>query len=183
MTHALKDPWFLSFLPNITSAMVQQDYGGKWNVAQQKLQRPIDFINTIEELWSTFNSLPKIATLSAGDTIILARRNKDPSFEAFPNGKRIQLSVSNSSSVDKVVDVVLAAVIGEQVITVCDNESTCDVIRMAHKPSYQFKDCVRIEIWLRSAQYVEKVLGFLRDQLKERNVATTHYEMKESNLE
>jgi hypothetical protein len=181
MTHALKDPWFLSFLPNITQAMVQQDYGGKWKEAQQKLLRPIDFISSIEELWSTFNSLPKVPNLAAGDTILLARKNKEASFEAFPHGKRVLLTVYTASAADKAVDVVLTAVIGEQVIKVCEMESTCDVIRMAHKPSYQFKDCVRIELWLSSAQHTEAIIAYLKDQLKEKGVP--QFELKETNLE
>lgn len=181
MSHSLKDRWFLSFLPNITQAMVQQDYGGKWKEAQQKLLRPIDFITTIEELWSTFNSLPKVANLAAGDTIILARNDKEASFEAFPHGKRVLLTVYTSVAADKAVDVVLAAVIGEQLMKVCDMESTCDVIRMAHKPSYQYKDCVRIELWLSSARHAESIIGCLKDQLKEKGVA--QFDLKETNLE
>ena len=181
MTHALKDPWFLSFLPNITQAMVQQDYGGKWKEAQQKLLRPIDFISSIEELWSTFNSLPKVPNLAAGDTILLARKNKEASFEAFPHGKRVLLTVYTASAAEKAVDVVLTAVIGEQVIKVCDSESICDVIRMAHKPSYQFKDCVRIELWLSSAQHTEAIIAYLKDQLKEKGVP--QFDLKETNLE
>lgn len=181
MAHPLKDPWFLSFSPNITQAMVQQDYGGKWKEAQQKLLRPIDFISSIEELWSTFNSLPKLPNLAAGDTIILARKNKEASFEAFPNGKRVLLTVYTASAAEKAVDVVLAAVIGEQVIKFCDMESACDVIRMAHKPSYQYKECVRIELWLSSAHHSDAIVAFLQDQLKEKGVP--QFDLKETNLE
>jgi hypothetical protein len=178
--HPLKDPWFFSFLPNITQAMVAE-YGGDWNEAKRKLLKPIDFIRTVEELWSTFNSLPKAYALGSGDVLILARKNKDASFEAFPNGKRIQINANTTVAVDKAIDTILMTVIGEQATTVCDGNSVCDIIRIVHKPSYQFKDFVRIEVWLQSAEYVEKVSTFLKDRLREQGV--TGVEVKETNLE
>jgi hypothetical protein len=179
--HALKDPWFLSFLPNITASMVTAEYGGDWNVAKLKLLKPIDYIRTVEELWSTFNSLPKAYALGSGDVLILARKNKDASFEAFPNGKRIQINAHTPVAVDKAIDTVLMTVIGEQATTVCEGNSVCDIIRIVHKPSYQFKDFVRIEVWLQSADYVEKVSTFIKDRLREQSV--TAVDVKETNLE
>lgn len=178
--HPLKDPWFLSFLPNISKEKVIE-YNGDWNLAKQKLMRQIDFIRTIEELWSTVNSIPRVGSLTAGDTVILARNNKDPSFEAFPNGKKVTVIANSANAADKAMDVVFAAIIGEQVTTVCDGEGTCDVIRLAHKPSLQFKDCVRIEVWLRSGKYAENIVNFLKEVLKERGV--TQFEVTLGNLE
>lgn len=180
MQHPLKEPWFLSFLPNITPQLVAE-YGNDWNVARQKLQRSVDFVRTIEELWSTFNSLPKISSLSPGDTVILARDNKDPSFEAFPEGRRVVLTVMSAPAAEKAIDIVLAAVVGEQLTVECDGESTCDVIRLAHKPSYQAKDCVRIEVWLRSGKFVSQVMEYLKTQLKDKNV--TNIDLRESALQ
>ena len=178
--HTLKDPWFLSFLPNISKEKVVE-FNGDWNLAKQKLLRQVDFIRTIEELWSTLNSIPRIGSLTAGDTVILARNNKDASFEAFPNGKKVTVIANSAAAADKAIDVVFAAIIGEQVTAVCDGEGTCDVIRLAHKPSLQYKDCVRIEVWLHSPKFADNVVNFLKDTLKERGV--TQFEVTLSNLE
>lgn len=180
MSHPLKDPWYLSYLPNITPQMVEES-GGNWNEAKRKMLKPIDYIRTVEELWSTFNSLPKANSLAAGDVLILARKNKDASFEAFPNGKRIQINANSAPAADKAIDIILMSVVGEQATTVCDGNSVCDIIRIAHKPSYQHKDGVRIEVWLQSVDYVDKVSSFLRERFREQSV--TAVEVKETNLE
>jgi hypothetical protein len=178
--HPLKDPWFLSFVPNITIQMVQKEYNNDWNAAQQRLLKPIDTIRSIEELWSTFNSLPKISSLPIGDTIILARNAKDPSFESFPEGKRIQICVYTQAASEKAIDIVLATVIGEQVREYCEGENDCDVIKFAHKPNQQSRDCVKIEIWLNSPRFLPATLEFIRNQFKEKGI--TNADLKETTM-
>ena len=177
--HPLKDTWKLNFLPQITKEIVNKSYEGDWAKAQKALLKAVDDVTTIEELWSTVNSIPKLHQLNQSDNVIFARNSVDPSFESFPNGHRIQITTTTSTAADKMFDLILISVVGEGCTTVCEGESTADVIRAAHKPSFQHKDSVRLEIWLRSGKYAKELMSHFSKMLKEHNV---HAEIKEEKL-
>lgn len=113
VVHALKNRWFVTFLPLITKEQVIKQYKGDWNLAAEDKGRRLDFVTTVEELWSTMNSLPSLHKIGVGSTYIFAREDKPTSYEAFPNGSRIVLKLLTPPASDKGLDIILASVLGE----------------------------------------------------------------------
>lgn len=166
--HALKDPWFLSYIPQLTPDAVKYDYKGDWTKAKQALQQPLDYIRTVEELWSTINSLPALHRLGNGSTFIFARNNIDASYEAFPNGTRILVDVYKAAAIEKALDVILSTVLGEMLTEdVCDGKTVCDVLRLSSRPNQESPELVRLEVWLSDQSYAKAVSTYIKKGLKE----------------
>ncbi|KEG10171.1 hypothetical protein DQ04_04091050 [Trypanosoma grayi] len=183
-THALKDPWFLSYIPQLTPDTVKYDFKGDWALAKQTLQQPLDYIRTVEELWSTMNSLPKLHQLGNGGTFIFARNNIDASYEAFPNGTRLLLDLYKAAVAEKAVDVVVSAVLGESLTQdVCEGKTVCDVLRLSSRPNHESPELVRLEVWLSDQSYSKAVVAYIRKGLKDAGLTFTDIIMGESSFE
>lgn len=208
VTHALRDPWFVSFLPLITADLVATEYKGDWTLAAQQRMQRLDWLTSVEEVWSTFNSLPRINLLGVGSTFILSRNDKEPSFEAFPDGSRVVVNFLKSSAAEKGLEVILAAVMGETITEAiardveaervfsnasgesgedsersCQPAPVCDVIRLAARPSREYADLVRIEVWLNDANFSSHVVRFLKGAFKDCNIVNGSYNIMENPFE
>ncbi|EPY27885.1 hypothetical protein STCU_01052 [Strigomonas culicis] len=182
--HALRNRWFFFYLPLITNDLVNASYNGDWNLAAEELTQRLDWVTTVEELWSSMNSLPKIQGLPVGSTYILSRDGKEASFENFPKGSRLLVNLHKSPATETGLDVVLAAVLGESITSdVGLAEPVCDVIRIAARPNRDFVDLLRVEVWLNDAAYSAKVANALRQALKDRAVPSSTYEIRENPFE
>ncbi|KAG8340876.1 putative Eukaryotic initiation factor 4E [Trypanosoma vivax] len=169
--HELKDPWFLSYIPPITPEMVKNDFKDDWNLAKQELEQQLDYILTVEELWSTINSLPKIHQLARGSTFVFARKNVDAIYEAFPNGTRIIIDMQKTSVTLQTIGAVFGSVIGEGIARdVCEGKSVCDVLRLSPRASYEAPELVRLELWLNDQSYGKTVLSYIKKAVKEAGV-------------
>nr|CCC93657.1 unnamed protein product [Trypanosoma congolense IL3000] len=167
-SHALKDPWFLSYIPQITTDIVKNDFKGDWNSAKDALQQPLDYVRTVEEFWSTINSLPKLHQLANGSTFVFARNNVDASYEAFPDGIRIFVDLQKAAVADKAIAVVLSSIIGESLSQeACEAKPVCDVLRLSSRPNRDFPELVRLEVWLNDKSYNKMVLAYIRKVLKD----------------
>lgn len=183
-THALKDPWFLSYISNLTPDTVKYDYKGDWAKAKQALQQPLDYIRTVEELWSTINSLPKLHQLGGGSTFIFARNNIDASYEAFPNGTRVLVDLYKAVTAEKALDVVLSCVLGEMLTEdVCDGKTVCNVLRLSSRPNQESPELVRLEVWLSDQSYAKGVSAYIKKGLKEAGLNFSDVIMGESSFE
>ncbi|RNF13493.1 uncharacterized protein Tco025E_06167 [Trypanosoma conorhini] len=183
-THALRDPWFLSYIPQLTPDTVRFDFKGDWNRAKLALQQPLDYIRTVEELWSTINSLPKLHQLGNGSTFIFARNNVDASYEAFPNGTRVLVDLYKASVAEKGVDVILSSVLGEGLTEdVCNGKTVCDVLRVSSRPNQESPELVRLEVWLSDQSYAKDVAPYIRKGLIEAGLSSTEFIMGESTFE
>ncbi|CCW67080.1 unnamed protein product [Phytomonas sp. Hart1] len=183
-THALKNRWFVSFLPLITSDMVNTDFKGDWNLASEQLMQRLDWLKTVEEVWSTMNSLPRIQQLGVGSTFIMARENKDPSFEAFPNGSRVMINFFKPPATEKGMETVIAVVLGEAITNeVSDGLTVCDVIRIVVRPTREYPDMIRVEVWLNKSSFTSKVESFIKKVLAEHDVASNLYSITANSFE
>lgn len=182
--HALRSRWFFFYLPLITPDMVSASYNGDWKVAAEELTQHLDWVSTVEELWSSINSLPKIQSLPVGSTYILSRDGKEASFENFPSGSRLLVNLQKSPATDAGLDTILAAVLGESITSdVGLTDPVCDVVRIAARPNREFMDLLRVEVWLNDAAYSAKVTSALRKALKERGITSSSYDIKENPFE
>lgn len=184
-THALRDRWFVSFLPLLTADMVNTDYKGNWQLASQERTQKLDWITSVEELWSTMNSLPKVHQLGMGSTLIFARNKKEPpSYESFPDGSRITINLLKPPATDSGLELVLATVMGE---TVAEKASggrpVCDVLRIAARPSREHPEQIRVEVWLSDASCSRAVAEFLSEAMKTKGLAATSYSLTESSFD
>lgn len=183
-THALRDRWFVSFLPLLTADMVTVEFNNDWKVAAQRKMQRLDWVTTVEEVWSTMNSLPRIQQLGVGTTFIFSREDKEPSFETFPNGSRLVVKLFKSPTTEKGLETIIAAVLGEMVTEEATNGvPVCDVIRIAARPSRDYSDTVRVEVWLNDASYSGSVADYLKSVFRERNVPSGQYSIEENPFE
>lgn len=168
-THALKNQWFVSFLPHIAPDMVATEYKGDWNRASKDHMERLDWVTTVEEVWSTLNSMPKLKQLGPGSTFIFARSDVDPSFESFPNGSRVVVSLQREPATKDGLDAVVSAVLGEN-MSVEVGVPVCDVLRIAYRPNQKFSDLVRVEVWLNDASYSASSVQYLKELFKSRSL-------------
>lgn len=183
-THALRDRWFVSFLPLLTVDTVNTEFKGDWKVAAQRKIQRLDWVTTVEEVWSTVNSLPKIQQLGVGSTFIFSREDKEPSFETFPNGSRLVVKLYKAPTTDKGLETIIATVLGEMVTEEATNGvPVCDVIRIAARPSREHADMVRVEVWLNDASYSGKVAEYLKSTMHDRGVPSNQYGIEENPFE
>lgn len=180
-THALHDRWYVSFLPLLTSDMVNSDFQGNWQLAAQQRTQKLDWITSVEELWSTVNSLPKIHQLGVGNTLIFARNNKEPSFESFPDGSRVSVNLMKPPATTVGLELILATVLGETITaTTSDRRPVCDVVRVAARPSRDNTEQIRVEVWLSDASCSSGVAGFFTDVFKAKGLAPRTFSITES---
>ncbi|KAG5463888.1 hypothetical protein LSCM1_00061 [Leishmania martiniquensis] len=184
-THALRDRWFVSFLPLMTADMVNTEYKGNWQLAAQERTQKLDWITSVEELWSTMNSLPKVHQLGMGSTLIFARNNKEPpSYEAYPNGSRIMINLLKPPTTDAGLELVLAVVMGETIAEkASDGKPVCDVLRIAARPSREHSEQIRVEVWLSDSTRSHAVAKFLAEAMKGKGLAANSYNIAESSFD
>lgn len=184
-THALRDRWFVSFLPLLTADMVNTDFKGNWQLAAQERTQKLDWITSVEELWSTINSLPRVNQLGMGSTLIFARNKKEPpSYESFPNGSRITINLLRPPTTEGGLELVLATVMGETVAEkASDGRPVCDVLRIAARPSRENPEQVRVEVWLSDSTCSRAVAEFLADAMKAKGFAANTYSISESSFD
>ncbi|CBH15523.1 Eukaryotic translation initiation factor 4E type 5 [Trypanosoma equiperdum] len=183
-SHALKDPWFVSYIPQLTTEIVKNNYEGDWNLAKEALQQPLDYVRTVEEFWSTLNSLPKLHQLESSSTFVFARNNVDASYEAFPNGTRIIVDIRKAAMAEKATAVILSSVIGESVSQeVCGGKPICDVLRLSSRPNKESPELVRLEVWLSDQTYGKAVLAYVRKALNDVGMSQPHVIFGESLFE
>lgn len=159
--HPLKSKWLLSYIPVVTEdalAAHDNDYDqaarAKWN--------KVDHVTTIEELWSTINSLPQWTSLPPRDQMLFSRGDVEPFFKNFPNGGRISVFTEMKNPGKSAFDAVIVSVIGEGITKATDGESVVDVIRIMRKPNAKSQDAMHIEIWLRDESKMGGVLKYLK---------------------
>ncbi|KPI88182.1 hypothetical protein ABL78_2686 [Leptomonas seymouri] len=165
--------------------MVNTDYKGNWQRASQERTQKLDWITSVEELWSTMNSLPKVHQLGMGSTLIFARNKKEPpSYESFPNGSRITINLLRPPTTDGGLELVLATVMGE---TVAEKASggrpVCDVLRIAARPSREHPEQIRVEVWLNDAACSRAVAEFLAEAMRTKGLAANSYSILESSFD
>lgn len=186
IVHALKNRWFVSFLPLITKDQVLKQYNGDWNLAAENKIRRLDFVHSVEELWSTLNSLPHIHLLGVGSTYIFSREDKPTSYEAFPDGSRVTLKLMAPPASDKGMDVLLAAILGEGLPESAgggDAEPVCDVIRICGRQSRDYPKLIHAEVWLRDRNYSDAVVAALKQVFKDREIPESSFTIVASDFD
>jgi hypothetical protein len=159
--HPLKSKWLLSYIPLITPEMESQ-HGGDYDTAARAEWRKVDHITTIEEMWSTVNSLPQWTSLPPRDQMIFSREDTEPFLQNFPNGCRISVFTEMKNPGKSALEAVLISVIGEGVTTATDGEPMCDLVRIMRKPNARSSDAMHIEVWLRDESKKDAVLKYLK---------------------
>lgn len=196
-SHDLKDKWFVSYLPLLTKEVVSKQYGGDWYRAAQEKTHRLDYVSTVEELWSTVNSLPHIHQLGVGSTYIFSRCDKQPSFEAFPDGSRVTFKLMTSPATDKGLDIILAVILGESLNgTDCgfaeelkkaegstSLSCVCDVIRICGRQNRDFPNLLQLEVWVREKSYSNAIAESLCKLLIEQGVPETSFSASNSDFE
>ncbi|EPY28002.1 hypothetical protein AGDE_10600 [Angomonas deanei] len=177
--HALRDKWLFSYLPLLTADMVSNEYGNDWELASQEKTVRLDWVATVEELWSTVNSLPKIQSMPVGSTFILSRDGKEASFEKFPDGSRVVVNLHKSPATDFGLELIFAAVMGETIAEEI-GATVCDVIRLAARPNKDFSELVRVEVWLNDAAYSGKVSAHIRTLFEDRQITPNLFHISEN---
>lgn len=161
-THKLRDRWFVSFLPVLKLDVINKEYNGNWTLAARHHRERLDWVTTVEELWSTINSLPRIHLLGTGSAYIFSRDDKEPKFEAFPNGSRVIVNLLSSSSADTGLDLLLSIVLGEQFNeSIESSETVCDIVRIVARSTREHSEVTRIEIWLNNKAFLHDLKLFI----------------------
>lgn len=186
--HLLKDKWFVSFLPLITKEELQQKFDGDWNRAAAFKTRRLDFVASVEELWSTMNSLPQIQQLPVGSTYLFSRQDKQTTYEAYPKGGRVILKLLTAPACTKGVDILLALILGESlsqsmreidssVDKAIDNSCTsvCDLVRLCGRQNREHPDLVQVEVWLNDRRYSDTVVQAIQQVFHEEEIQKNTY--------
>ena len=177
LAHPLKSPWKLMHLPNLSKEVVKEKFNDDWPRAQREMLKVVDDITTIEEMWSTFNSLPKIHLFPPHDVLILSRNALPPSYESLPQGHRLQFLATTAESATVTVDLILTSVLGEQCTQKTGGASYCEIIRMSHKPGMNSKDGIKVDVWLNSGEKAAELKQYFVDlfkrKLEERKLENT----------
>ncbi|CCW59947.1 unnamed protein product [Phytomonas sp. EM1] len=164
--------------------MVNTEFKGDWKMASEQLMQRLDWLKTVEEVWSTMNSLPRIQQIGVGSTFIMSRENKDPSFEAFPDGSRVIINFFKTPGTEKGMETVIAVVLGETIAhEVSDGLAVCDVIRIVVRPTREYPDMIRVEVWLNDSSFSSKVVAFMKKVLAERGVTSNLYNISVNSFE
>ncbi|KAG5501785.1 hypothetical protein JKF63_04054 [Porcisia hertigi] len=134
--HPLKSKWFVFYIP-----------ASKGNEYEHETKE-LGYVSTIEEVYSTINTLPPITLLPFDDNLVFSRDKIDPQFESFPGGARFSIFCKTKTQCREAMTYVLAVVLGEAISRdACNGESPCDIVRVGHKSSAMYKESVRIEVW------------------------------------
>ncbi|CUE78231.1 eukaryotic translation initiation factor 4E-like protein, putative [Bodo saltans] len=159
--HPLKSKWLLSYIPHISETTVAQ-HGGDYDVAARAEWKKVDHVQTIEELWSTVNSMPQWTSLPARDQMLFSRDDVEPFFSSFPNGCRLSVFTEMKNPGKSAFDAVIVSVIGEGITAATDGEPIVDVIRIMRKPNAKSQDAMHIEVYLRDQSKQNEVLKYLK---------------------
>lgn len=181
--HLLKDRWFVSYQPRIKLDELKQKFDGDWNRAAESKTRRLDFVTSVEELWSTMNSLPPIQQLSIGSMYLFSRQDKESTYEAYPNGSRVTVQLLTLPASNKGADILLALILGESLPqsaggcggsedNVEANTCTpvCDLVRLCKKQSGEYPNSVHVEVWLNDKTYSEVVVQAIHQTFKEERI-------------
>lgn len=134
--HLLKDKWFVFYIP----ASKGEDY--------EHQTKELGYVTSIEEVYSTINTLPPITLLPNDDNLVFSRNKIEPQFESFPGGRRFSIFCKTKTQCREALTYVLAVVLGEAISKeACNGECPCDIVRVGHKGSVMYKESVRIEVW------------------------------------
>lgn len=162
--HPLKNKWLVSYIPVLTAEVLEK-HRNDYDAATRAVWRKVDFITTVEELWSTVNSLPQWTALPARDQMIFSREQAEPFFQTFPNGCRISIYTEVLSAGKSALDAVFVHVIGEGITAASEGVSVIDLIRIMRKPNAKSNDAMHIELWLNDKSRKDPILKFLRDEI------------------
>lgn len=173
--HPLRSKWHVSYLPPITTEIVGT-FNGDWEQASRSFLQEGGVISSIEELWSTVNSLPQWTTLPTNGALIFARSGIEPYYSSFPNGTQVRVFANLKSAAKSALDSVLMLVMSESITNVTGGKSIVDVIRVVHKPGKQFPDAICIDLYLNDKSCAAAVVESLKTEVQ-RNFPTN--EIKE----
>lgn len=152
--HPLKDKWFVFYIP----ASKGEDY--------EHQTKELGYVSTIEEVYSTINTLPPITLLPNDDNLVFSRNKIEPKFESFPGGRRFSIFCKTKTQCREALTYVLAVVLGESMSTeACNGETPCDIVRVGHKGSAMYKDSARIEVWAHKNSHVAAMEKYLSTTL------------------
>lgn len=179
-THALKNKWLVSFLPFFSADVVDAEFGGNWQIASAEKMQELDWVTSVEEVWSTMNSLPRVQHMGRGSTFIVAREGKEPSFEVFPDGSRLIINLLKSP--DMGLETIIAVVLGETLPTKeGTDDAVCDIIRFSSRQKGT-TEILRVEVWLNDKDYATVVSNKLQEAMRERGIANHMYNIVESSF-
>lgn len=134
--HPLKDKWFVFYIP----ASKGDEY--------EHETKELGYVSTIEEVYSTINTLPPITLMPNDDNLVFARNKIEPQFESFPGGMRFSIFCKTKTQCREATTYVLAVVLGEAISReACKGDCPCGIVRIGHKGSAMYKESVRIEVW------------------------------------
>ena len=167
--HLLLNKWFVSYLPNVNDDVLKA-HNGSYEAAQQATLKKLDYVTTVEALYSTINSLLQWTQQPPKDALIFARNGIAPFFASFPSGYRLWLFTNSISHGKKAIEIVMALVMGESLTRVCDGNSVVEVVRIMHKPNAKSVDGLHLDIWLSSKQYCAAIKGMIQEQLERADV-------------
>ena len=161
--HKLASPWNMMFMTNVTKELLQA-HSNDYPKAQAAALKEVGVVDTIEQVCSTFNSIPRVSLLNHGDSYLLVRQGRKPSFENYPGGSRFLIDTKTDEETKEVINVLLMAIVGENVVKGSGAISPCHVVRMTHKVSQAAANGVRFEVWMDKeeveGQYVQMQLYF-----------------------
>lgn len=164
--HPLRSTWTLSSSKTPSEAQVAAE-NNDYDAAQRKASKKIGLLSTIEQLWTTINSLPQPSQLPNGDSLIFARDGVEPAFSSFPNGTRIGVTCNLGDNMGKFgYEHCLALVLGECVTEVTEGKAVVDVVRAKHKAYRNWTQCTCIELWLSDKVYLQPILQHIKPLLQ-----------------
>lgn len=165
--HPLKSRWLLSYIPNVTEDHVKA-HGGDYDKATRLMWKKVDHIESIEELWSTVNSLPQWTALPPKDQLIFSREATEPFYKdnpQFAKGFRVSVFCENKVPGKSALEAVLIAVIGEGITHATEGASVVDLIRIMRKPNVKTSDAMHIEVWLSDETRKAGVINYLKEAI------------------
>ncbi|KAG5476328.1 hypothetical protein LSCM1_04030 [Leishmania martiniquensis] len=140
--HPLKDKWFVFYIPASKGSEYEHE------------TKELGYVSTIEEVYSTINTLPPITLLPNDDNLVFSRNKIEPQFESFPGGMRFSIFCKTKTQCREAMTYVVAVVLGEAISRdACKGERLCDIVRIGHKGSAMYKESVRIEVWAHQSPY------------------------------
>lgn len=154
LSHPLRDRWFVYYMPATKSGQSRDE-------ATQEL----DYVATIEEAFATINTLPRVDLLPGDSSIVFSRNKIKPVFESFPGGMRFSIFTKTKSQTNDAITMVMAALLGESLSTVCEGESVADVLRITHKPHRLYEDAALVEVWAHKSPYDKAIEAYIKEVL------------------
>ena len=167
-THKLNNPWCLWYCPTITSEMIKQHKDP--SKASKIETRIVDRINTVEEMWCIFKSLPPCMKLPPGDFIMYFREGLAPFWEdpGFKVGGRIRFKLDPTPTADTFISLTLAHIFGEAVsLKTCPN--IIGGIRYTRRDKLR-DQFVQLEVWITDNDFKEFLLEYFKTLAAEADI-------------